>query len=441
MFTRKDLVKLIIPLIIEQVLGAAIGIVGTFMVAAAGEAAVSGVSLVDSINLLLINVFAALATGGSIISSQYLGRGDKEGANCAAKQLVLVTVLLSLFIMALCLLGNEAILRLIFGAVDAPVLSSAKDYFFPSALSYPFIAGYNVCAALFRSMNNSKAPMFTSVLMNVVNIVFNAIFIYGFTMGAYGAALASLISRTLGAVILFFLLTRHSHVISISPFFPLRFNLRMIRNILSIGIPNGVENSLFSIGKLLVQSTVTQFGTAAIAANAIAGSITQIAMTPGIAVGLATITVVGHCIGAGDYKQAGRYTIMLTWLSQGILTVLNVLMIIGMNPILSLYDMTPETLDLTKQMYLCACIIGILFWSFSFTLPNGLRAANDVRFTMIFAILSMWVLRLGFGYICSVWLGLGAIGVWIGMGADWFFRMIIFTVRYLSGRWKNRQII
>lgn len=441
MFTKKDLIKLIIPLIIEQVLGAAIGIVGTLMVSAAGEAAVSGVSLVDSINLLLLTVFSALATGGAIVSSQYLGREDKQHANLAAKQLLLVTVLLSLFIMAVCLPGNEFILRLIFGTVDADVMQNAKDYFIPSAFSYPFIAGYNACAALFRSMNNSKTPMFTSALMNVVNIGLNAVFIYALHMGAFGAALASLFSRMLGAVVLFVLLLRHSHIISLSPFFPLRFDIAMIKKILTIGIPTGLENGLFSLGKILVQGTVTSFGTAAIAANAVTGSITQLAMTPGSAVGLATIVVVGRCIGAGDYKQAGRYTIKLTLLSQCILAVLHSLMLLCMNPILSLYNMTPETAELTGQLYICANVIGILFWSFSFTLPNGLRASNDVKFTMVVSIASMWALRLGLGYALSVWLGFGVLGIWIGVGADWMIRAIFFTARYVSGRWKNRQII
>lgn len=441
MFTRKDLVKLIIPLIIEQVLGATIGIADTLMVAIAGEAVVSGVSLVDTLNILLINVFSAFATGGAIITSQYLGRGDEKGANTAAKQLVIATTIVSLVLMVICLPSTEGILRLIYGNTEADVMQSAKDYFFYSALSYPFIASYNACTALFRSMNNTKVTMFTSGLINIVNVGGNALFIFGFGMGAAGAALASLISRMLGTVILFILLSGNGHVIHFDSFFPLRFDGGMIKNILRIGVPNGLENSMFQIGKILVQGIVASFGTTAIAANAVAGSVASIAMMPGSAIGLATLTVVGRCIGAKDYKQAGGYMLKLTWISQAIVAGVNGLILVAMNPILTLYDLTPETAALAKQLLICACVIGILFWSVSFTLPNGLRAANDVKFTMIIAIISMWVFRVGFGYVCSFWLGAGALGVWIGMGADWMFRLIVFIIRYISGRWKNRQII
>ncbi|MFA9379961.1 MAG: MATE family efflux transporter [Acetanaerobacterium sp.] len=442
MFSRKDLTRLIIPLIIEQVFAATIGIADTLMVAKVGEAAVSGVALVDAVNMLLIGVFAALATGGAIITAQYLGREDKDGANRSAKQLFLITVLLSAVITVVSFAANRPILSLLYGAVEPEVMQNARSYYYLSALSYPFIAAFNACAALFRSMNNSRVSMFASGLMNIVNVAGNALFIFGFGMGVAGAGLASLIARALGAVVLFILLSRKPrYIIHFEKMLPLRLEFDTIKNILRIGIPSGLENGIFQIGKILVQGIVTSFGTAAIAANAVAASVTSVAMMPGSAIGMAAITVVGQCIGAHDYKQAAHYMKKMVIISQMMVAAINILMAVFMGPILSLYDLGPESVSLARQMVLCTAILGALFWSVSFILPSGLRAANDVKFTMVTAIVSMWVFRLGGGYVFANVLGFGVIGVWIGMGADWIFRCIMFIMRYVTGKWKHRQII
>ncbi len=441
MFSRKDLTRLIVPLIIEQVFAATIGIADTLMVAQVSEAAVSGVALVDAVNLLLINIFTALATGGAIITAQYLGREDADGANRSAKQLFLVTLLFSVLIMAVGLVANRQILSLLYGKIEADVMGGAQVYFYLSALSYPFIAVFNACAALFRSMNNSRVSMFASVLMNIINVGGNALLIYGFHMGVAGAALASLVSRMAGAVLLFVLLSKPRYVIQFKNLLPLRLEFDTIKKILKIGVPNGLENGMFHIGKIMVQGIVTAFGTTAIAANAVAANFASISMLVGSSISMAVITVVGRCVGARDYKQASYYIKRLTAVSQVLVMAVYAVLLLTMDPILKLYDLSAEGTALARQMVVCVAVLGVLFWSVAFVLPSGLRAANDVNFTMVVAILSMWVFRVGGGYLFSNVLGFGVLGVWLGMGSDWLFRAVVFSIRLARGRWKNRQII
>ena len=273
MFSRKDLQRLIIPLIVEQFLSITIGMADTVMVSVCGEAAVSGVSLVDAINILMINIFSALATGGAIVSSQYIGREDLGKACEAAKQLVLAVFVLSTAIGAIFVFGGPQVLGLLYHDIEADVMASAESYFFLTALSYPFIALYNAGAALFRAMGNSKVSMTISIVMNCINIGGNALFIFGFDMGAAGAALATLISRIVGAVFILVLLRRSTNIIHIDSYLRLGLHPGMIKNILEIGIPNGLENGMFQLGKIIVQGMIASYGTAAIAANAVCNSI------------------------------------------------------------------------------------------------------------------------------------------------------------------------
>lgn len=277
MFTRKDIVRLMVPLVIEQVLAVAIGMADTMMVSSCGEAAVSGVSLVDSINVLLINIFSALATGGSIICAQYIGRDDHANANASAKQLIVATFLISAAIMIICLFGNAPILSVVFPNTEKSVMNNCITYFFWSAISYPFLGVYNAGAALFRSMGNSRITMIISLAMNLLNICGNAILIFGCGMGVAGAAIATLASRIFGAVIILYLLRWRSHGITLDSLLHWRLDFKMIRTILKIGIPNGLENGMFQIGKILVQGLVASFGTVAIAANAVGNSIASMA--------------------------------------------------------------------------------------------------------------------------------------------------------------------
>lgn len=441
LFTRQALLRLIIPLVVEQLLAVTIGMADTVMVTSVGEAAVSGISLVDSINILLINIFSALATGGAVIAAQYLGRRDRRNACTAAKQLLYATFALALLIMVVSLLFRNWILRVIFGSIEADVMRNAQTYFWLSALSYPFLAIYNSGAALFRSMGNSKVSMFTSLLMNIVNISGNALLIFVFHWGVAGAATASLVSRALGAVLMLLLIRNHNNEIYIHHLLQFRLNLGMVKSILKIGVPGGIENSMFQIGKLLVQGLIATLGTSAIAANAIANNVSALANVPGSAVGLGLVTVVGQCVGARDYDQAMGYTKKLTGVTYVAMGALNILIFCFCGPLVHLFHLTPEAAAMAVQVLRYFAIASMVIWPLAFATPNALRAAGDAKFTMTVSMLSMWIFRIGFSYLLVNVVHMGLLGVWVAMFIDWIARSIVFTWRLISGRWKSIQVI
>ena len=438
---RRRLLRLIIPLVIEQVLAVTIGMADTVMVSSVGEAAVSGVSLVDSINALLINIFSALATGGAVVGAQYLGKRDRDSACEAAKQLVFAVAAMALVIAAFALVAKDWLLQIIFGHVEAAVMANAQVYFFLSALSYPFLAIYNAGAALFRAMGNSKISMLISAMMNVINIVGNAIFIFGFHLDVAGAAIASLISRMVGCVVIMALIMRPVHEIFIKSLWPLEFNWGMIKNILRIGIPNGLENSMFQLGKILVQGLVSSFGTAAIAANAVAGNVAALEIIPGSSLGLAMITVIGQCVGARDYNGAVKYAKKLLLITYVFTTVLNLPLLFLLPGIVSFYSLSGEAMTLALQLLVFHGICTMIIWPIGFTLPNALRASNDVKYTMVVSVTTMWVCRIGLSYLLALTFQMGVMGVWVAMVIDWCVRAVFFSIRFLRGKWKEKQYI
>ncbi len=432
LFSGKQLRQLIFPLVVEQILAVFMGMADTIMVASCGEEAVSGISIVDTINVLLIGLFGAMAAGGSVVAAQYIGRKDKKNVARAAGQLFLAIGGLSIFLMTVTLIFNQQLLRLIYGNIGQEVMGQARVYFYLSSLSYPFLAFYNSSAALFRTSGNSKVSMQVSLTANICNIAGNALLIYGFHMGVAGAGLSTLFSRILSAVIMMILLRKQSH-------FPIDFRFKidktMLRRILYIGIPNGLENSIFQLGKLLLSSLTASFGTMAIAANAVAGTVCSLETIPANAIGIALVTVVGQCIGAGDLKQARKYMGKLLKTAYIWLLVLNLTIIPFLKPISSLFHLSGETSALAVKLMLYHSICCMLIHPLSFCLTNGLRAANDVRFTMTVSICSMWICRIVLAYILSLYFGLGLMGIWIAMTIDWLVRAVFFSTRVLNGKW------
>lgn len=441
MFSRKDLIKLIIPLIIEQVLAVTVGLSDSMMVSSVGEAAVSGVSLVDSINVLLIGLFGALATGGAVVSAQFLGHKEEKSACAAGEQLISSIVVLSLILMAVSLLFGRHALVLLYGEVNEDVMANSRIYLFYSALSFPFIAVYNACAALFRSMGNSKISMKISLFMNIIHVTINSILIFAVGLGVAGAAVSTMLSRTFAAVTMFILLRNKKHPIHIGAIRNFRPDMAMIKRILHIGIPNGLENSVFQIGKILVQGIVAGLGTSAITANAIAGTIGGFGVLPGSAIGLALITVVGRCVGARDYDGVKHYTVKLMKLTLLFMAVINILLIFSIPLILRLYNLSDETSLIARQLMTYHCILATLIWPLSFALPNALRAANDVKYTLLVSMASMWIWRIGFSYILAITFHLGVLGVWIAMTIDWLFRSGCFVVRFLKEKYRSMAMI
>ncbi len=441
MFSNQDLRKLILPLVIEQILGMLVGIIDTVMISYAGEAAISGVALVDMVNNLVITLMSALATGGAVIVSQYLGSRDQEKANFSAGQLMTIAIAISTALMVICLFLHGPILRLLFGKVEQDVMEAAVTYFVISALSFPFLGVYNSAAALFRSMRKTNITMYVSLLMNAINIIGNSIGIFVLHAGVAGVAWPTMIARTVAAVLLTALAFRKDYEVSLKARAIFAVDRPMMARILRIAVPNGVENGLFMLGKVLVTSIVSMFGTVQIAANGVSNSVNMIAIIVVNAINLAIVTVVGQCVGAGKYDEAVRYTKKLMAVSYISTGLLSLLVFAGMPLILRFYSLTEETRELSILLINLHNILAFALHPTSFNLSNALRAAGDVKFTMIAGIASMIVFRLGSAYLFGIVMNLGVIGVWIAMGTDWLFRSILFVIRFRSGKWKEIRSI
>ena len=442
LFTRQALVALLLPLIAEQALSVTIGLADTLMVSSVGEAAVSGVSLVDSFNTLMIQVMSALATGGAVVTSQYIGHREPKNAKAAAAQILFVLASFSLVVAAVVAVGRHAILRGIFGSIDADVMRYAETYFLLSALSYPFSGLYNAGAALFRAQGNSKISMLSSLVMNVINIGGNAVLIYGFGMGVLGAALASLVSRAVSCLVVLWLLQRPACPLRVDGLRALAPDGGLIRRILRVGIPAGIENGMFQIGKLSVSSLTSTLGTAAIAANAVANTASTFLNIPANAVGMAALTVVGQCLGAGEKEQAVYYSRRLLLTAYCGAWVMNLSAFLFANRFaISLFNLSPEAQTMALQVMVWFNFVSLFFWPSSFTLPNILRAAGDARFTMAVSILSMWVFRVGFCYVMVLGFHGRLLSIWMGMFLDWVFRSLCFFVRFARGRWMEQSVI
>ena len=437
LFSRKDLVRLIIPLIVDQFLQVAVGLSDSIMVARVGEAAVSGVSLVDTVMLLIINIFTALATGGAVIAGQYLGRRDPKTGCEATAQLFNFTFLFSIFIMILGYLGQNVILYHVFGKIEADVMKDSRTYLLIVLSSIPMIAMYNAGAAIFRAMGNSNVAMKTSLLMNSINVFGNALLIFGFHYGVEGVAIPTVVSRGVACVVILILLNNQEHELHILHPYPFKIKWNVLKKILYIGIPNGLENSMFQLGKIAVLSLVSGLGTASLAANAVGNNIANFAILPGMSFGFALLTVCAQCVGAGDFEQVKYYTKHMMRVEYLCLIASNLIVILALPFILSVYNLSDEAAQYANDiiLYHAACVVTI--WPLSFTLPNTLRAAADVKVTMVLSIISMWVFRFGFSYLLAIEFHMGIFGVWVAMTIDWLVRGIFFVCRYRSGRWQK----
>ena len=437
LFSRNDLVRLIIPLIVDQFLQVAVGLSDSIMVARVGEAAVSGVSLVDTVMLLIINIFTALATGGAVIAGQYLGRKDPKTGCEATAQLFNFTFLFSIFIMILGYLGQNVILYHVFGKIEPEVMKDSRTYLLIVLSSIPMIAMYNAGAAIFRAMGNSNIAMKTSLLMNSINVFGNALLIFGFHRGVEGVAIPTVVSRGVACVMILILLNNQKHELHILHPYPFKIKWNVLKKILYIGIPNDLENSMFQLGKIAVLSLVSGLGTASLAANAVGNNIANFAILPGMSFGFALLTVCAQCVGAGDFEQVKYYTKHMMRVEYLCLIASNLIVILALPFILSVYNLSDEAARYANDiiLYHAACVVTI--WPLSFTLPNTLRAAADVKITMVLSIISMWVFRFGFSYLLTMVFHMGIFGVWVAMTIDWLVRGIFFVCRYKSGRWQK----
>lgn len=440
-YTRKQLAGLIWPLLLEQLLAVTMGLADTFMVSSVSEAAVSSVSLVDTLNVLVFQVLSALASGGAVVVSQYMGQKNYRQMRKCSAQLYSVLLIGTSVVMLAAMAGGKSALRLIFGSIDASVMQNAQIYFFISALSYPFMGAYNAGAALFRAQGNSKVSMKASLVMNVMNILGNALLIYGFQMGVLGAALATLAGRIFSAVWVTMQQQKKDNPYRIERLADLRPNREQIRPILVIGIPSGLENGMFQIGKLCVSSLTATLGTSAIAANAVANTVATVANIPGNTIGLAVIPVIGRCLGAGDKEQAKRYARLLLAIAVVGLAAMNAAVFVSIPAVAQAYHLTMEAKRMCISVIRLFCVFSVFFWALSFTLPQVLRSGGDAKFTMSISVLSMWIFRVVLSYFFVLKMDMGLTGVWLGMCIDWICRSIFFTVRFWGGKWMEHRVI
>ena len=440
-FSNRDLFTLFIPLTIEQGLEYTVGMAASMMVARVGESAVSGVSLVDFVMALIISIFAALATGGSVIAGQYLGRKEIASGKKAANQLVKASLALSIVITILLYLCKTLILNNLFGSITKEVESAANQYFMVVVLSVPFLALYNAGAAVFRTMGNAKLPMKIMLIMNILNVAGNAILVEGFHMGVLGVAIPTLISRLGAALIILFLANRKNFELRITNFITEKFDYTMLKRILSIGAPFGFENGMFYLGRLVVLSVVSIFGTASIAANSVSGTIVMFEVLPGMAINLGLSVIISRCVGAGDYEQAKYYKKKVRLIMHVSFIISSVIVLALMPLILKVYDLSSEANNMIWIIVIAHAIMMILIWPSGYMLPIVFRGAGDAKFPMVISIASMILFRIAFSYVFSLGFHMGMMGTWFAMFLDWIVKSIIYEWHYKNDKWTRFKTI
>ena len=440
-FTDRQLLALLGPLFLEQFLAIGVGLADSLMVASVGDAAISAVSLVDSISNLMIYIFTAMAAGGAAVAGQYIGRRERVNASNAGQHLILLVAAASALITALLYIFKRTVLTVTFGQIEPEVMEAVDTYYTIVTASIPAIALYNGGAAIFRTMERSDVSLAVSVLMNTLNIGGNAVLIFGLHMGVAGAAIPTLASRTVASVVILALLSNPAlplHLGNLRSFF---FRPRLMRNILYIGIPSGMENGMFQLGRLALYSLISTFGTASIVANAIGNTMGNFHCFAGQAVSLGTATVISQCVGAGEYDEARRYMRKLVKTAYLLMGGVNVLLLALLPLIMRVYSVSPEAERLAVIVTVMHGLASIFLWIPSFMVPAFLRAAGDAQFTMLVSMGSMWLCRVLMAYILGRTLGFGVIGVWAAHAyMDWTARSVVFYLRYRSGKWMEKGI-
>ncbi|SFC55702.1 MATE family efflux transporter [Clostridium uliginosum] len=453
MFIRKNVLKLAIPIMVEQTFVMLLGVCNTMMAGYIGEEAVSAIGMVDSINNMFISFFAALSVGATVVVAQQIGRENPKKANETARQALVSGLILSTLITLLIWIFRIPMINTLYGSAEELVKVNAKLYLEFTLLTYPFIAVEQIANGVLRGCGDTKTPMYITMFMNLVNIILGFILIYGIndveflwfhintpSFGIAGAAISIAIARLVGTAIIGIVLFRGSKVIKIRKVFPFKFDIKIQKSIFNIGIPAGIEQVLFNTGKLIVQIFIVTMGTASIAANAIGMSIASIINVPGCALTLAATTLVGQYIGRDDIKGAKSTLIYLTKFGTVCLVSIGLLFIPIAGWVSSLYTDSPEVISISATL-IRSNSIALLIWPISFILSAGLKGAGDTRYTMLTAFIGMWIFRIFTGYILGVVFGFGVLGVWIGMYADWAIRGTMYCFRLKGEKWLKHKVI
>ena len=441
LYSNKALFYLFIPLLIEYALEFFVGLADSVMVASLGEAAISGVSLVDFLMQLLIFSFSALATGGAVVAGQYLGDKQVEKAQNASTQLVWFSTILSAILMVVVIILRQALIGLLFGQIEADVWHNAEIYLFIVAISIPFIAIYNAGAAIFRTTNDASLPMKIMLVCDVLNIIGNAFCIYYLGWDVRGVAIPTVISRVVAAILILYFVLDKSYTLHIKRTFNHRFDKKILKKVLNVGIPYGVENGLFQLGRVLVLSLVSTFGTMAIAANSVGYAIGIFSVLPGFAINLGLTAIISRCVGANDYEQARYYNkkcFIIVFISH---VLINVFIFAILPLVLGVYNLSPQTAAMAGEMIIWHGIFAIIIWPVSFTLPATFRGAGDSKSVMYISLAVMFTCRIVLSYVIADWMGIGVFGTWIAMFIDWYVRAGIYVYRYFSNKWMEYRVV
>nr|WP_295114877.1 MATE family efflux transporter [uncultured Methanobrevibacter sp.] len=441
LYSNKALLYLFIPLLVEYALEFFVGLADSIMVASLGEAAISGVSLVDFLMQLLIFSFSALATGGAVVAGQYLGDRQIEKAQNASTQLVWFSMLSSTALMIVVIILRQFLIGILFGQIEADVWHNADIYLYIVAISIPFIAIYNAGAAIFRTTNNATLPMKIMLVCDVLNVLGNALCIYYLGWDVRGVAIPTVISRVLAAVAILYFVLDEDYKLHIKRTLKHRFDVNILRKVLQVGIPYGIENGLFQLGRVLVLSLVSTFGTMAIAANSVGYAIGIFSVLPGFAINLGLTAVISNCVGANDYEQARYYNrkcLIMVFVSH---IVINIIIFVILPFVLGIYNLSAQTAQMTSEMVIWHGIFAIIIWPLSFTIPATFRGAGDSKSVMYISLAVMFTCRIALSYVIADWMGIGVFGTWIAMFVDWYVRAGIYIYRYFSNKWTNYRVV
>lgn len=435
MYSKKELLRLFFPAFIEQFLSTAIGVVNTMMVSGLGAFAVSAVGIVDSINFVAMNLFLAVSTGATVVIAQHLGAGNrKEASDTAAQSIVSVLILSTITGLALYIFGQQ-IIGFMFGDAEPAVKSAAWIYMICSAISYPLLGLFNIFTGILRANNNFIASMTSIIMSNVINLVVGAICIFALDLGVLGAGIGLIAARFTGAAILLFILIRSPKIYIKNASYKVCSDI--MKPVLYIGVPAGLDSLVFNGGKLLVQSIVASLGTASLAANSIASSLNSIINIPGNAVSIIAVSVIGYYAGAANKKELRKMINKLTLYAMILLGAVSIIFLPFATTILKLYQPTGDVLTMALHItYLTLACIPV-FWPAAFIIPACLRSTGDVVYVTVVSIASMWIVRVLGGYLLVKYTGLGLMGVWIAWCLDWVTRGVPFYIRVLSRKYEK----
>lgn len=431
---------MILPLLMEQFLLMLVGLADTMVVSYAGEAAVSGVSLVNSFNTIFINLFTALASGGAVVVSQYIGRRDMKMASKSSSQLLMAATVFAVAVSIPVLIWNVPILKLLFGKVEPDVMAACKTYLRISVYSFPALGIYNTGTALYRSIGKTSVTMKISIVSNLINVAGNLIGVFVFHAGVAGVAYPSLIARTFSAVVITVLCFREKEVHYVDRWI-FHWDHDLLKRMLSIAIPNGVESGIFQFVKVALSSVVALFGTYQIAANGISQSIWSVAALISVTMGPVFITVIGQCMGAGDIDQAEYYFRKLTKLTVCISIAWNTLIFLVTPLLIKIFAVSEQTGRMILWLVLIHNVANAIVFPFADPLGKGLRAAGDAIFTMGISLFTTIGVRLIFSILFGIVLNLGVIGIAFAMCLDWTVRGVILWIRFRQGKWKTYRVI